>query len=222
LYDGEISYHDHCLGAFVERLKRLGVYDKTLLVMTADHGEEFYDHKSWGHGHTVYQELLSVPLIVRYPGSIKPQHVRETASTIDVAPTVLSAAGVPIPEPMEGVDRMPQLLGAAAPALNAAFSEFLDDRRVVRAGRWKLILRGLESTLFDLATDPHEHAEADRKLHAVALRYCRILIGQFLGARDRGDWLNPDPPGRSVVLHGEVADLDDTTRGGLRSLGYAN
>jgi arylsulfatase A-like enzyme len=207
---------------FVERLKRLGVYDKTLLVVTADHGEEFYDHKSWGHGHTVYQELLSVPLIVRYPGSIKPQRVRETASTIDIAPTVLAAAGLPIPEPMEGIDRMPQLLGAAAPALNAAFSEFLDERRVVRAGRWKLILRGWESTLFDLSSDPHERAEADRKLHGVALRYCRILLGQFLGARDRGDWLNPDPPGRSVALHGDVADLDEATRGGLRSLGYAN
>jgi len=222
LYDAEVTYHDRAFGAFIERLKRLGVYDKTLIVFTADHGEEFYDHKSWGHGHTVYQELLSVPLVLRHPASIKPQRVHELASTVDVAPTVLSSMGLAVPNVMEGVDRIPQLLGAAAPGLSVAFSDFFDDRRVVRAGRYKLILRGLTPTLFDLVSDPHEHTELDVKAHAIALRYCRILLGTFLGARDRGDWSNPDPPGRSVVLKGELAEVDDITRGGLRAIGYAN
>jgi choline-sulfatase len=222
LYDAEVSYHDAALGTFIERLKKLGLYDKTLFVITADHGEEFYDHNSFGHGHTVYQELIHVPLIARFPALIAPQRIRETVSTVDIAPTVLSAAGVPVPDVMEGIDRMPQLRGGAAQPLAAAFSDFLDDRHAVRAGRWKLILRGLTPTLFDLEADPREQVELDIQAHPVAMRYCRILLGQFLGARDRGDWLNADPPQRSVELKGEDTEVDEVTRAGLKALGYAN
>jgi choline-sulfatase len=223
LYDGEVSFHDRELGVFIERLKKLGLYDDLMIVVTADHGEEFFDHGSWGHGHTVYQELLHAPLMVRFPGGVPAgARVADTASTIDIAPTVLSAAGIAIPDVMEGVDRMPQLLGAPAPALSAAFSDFLDDRRVIRAGRWKLILRGLTPTLFDLQADPHELHELDLGAHPIALRYCRILLGQFLGTRDRGDWLSAEPQGKSVELTGEAADLDDATKAGLKALGYTN
>lgn len=222
LYDAEVSYHDRSLGVFIERLKKLGLYDQTMFVITADHGEEFYDHNSLGHGHTVYQELIHVPFVLRFPPLVPPQRVPETVSTVDIAPTVLSAAGVPVPEVMEGIDRMPQLRGGLVPAPAAAFSDFLDDRRAIRAGRWKLILRGLTPTLFDLESDPREQAELDVKAHPVAMRYCRILLGQFLGARDRGDWTNADPPQGSVELKGEDTEIDDDTRSGLRALGYAN
>src|SRR4029077_13947160 len=140
LYDAEVTYHDRALGSFIERLKKLGLYDTTLFVVTADHGEEFYDHNSFGHGHSMYQELIHVPLVLRFPALIPPSRIRETVSTVDIAPTVLSAAGVPVPDVMEGIDRMPQLRGGAAPAPAAAFSDFLDDRHAIRAGRWKLIL----------------------------------------------------------------------------------
>src|SRR5262249_38284887 len=63
LYDGEVSYHDHELGEFVKRLKQLGLWENTVFVMTSDHGEEFNDHGSWGHGHSLYQELLHVPVL---------------------------------------------------------------------------------------------------------------------------------------------------------------
>ena len=61
LHDGEITQHDRFFGAFLERLDRLGLSDDTLIVVTSDHGEEFDDHGSWGHGHSIYQELLHVP-----------------------------------------------------------------------------------------------------------------------------------------------------------------
>jgi arylsulfatase A-like enzyme len=220
LYDGEVTYHDTYLGAFIERLKHLGLYDKTVIVVTADHGEEFYDHQSYGHGHSLYQELIHVPWIMRYPGAT-PRRVSGTVSTVDIAPTLLAGVGVPVPAVMEGSDRMPQVLGASTPALSAAVSDFLDDRRAVRAGRWKLVLRDLTPTLFDLERDPEELTELDLSEHPVALRYCRILLGQFLGALDRGDWLNPDPPGRSLELKGDDAVIDDATAAGLRALGYA-
>jgi choline-sulfatase len=220
LYDGEVSYHDKHLGAFIDKLKRLGLYDKTLFVVTADHGEEFYDHQSYGHGHSLYQELIRVPWIMRYPGA-PAQRVASTVSTVDIAPTVLASLGVAIPPVMEGIDRSTQLFGARAPALSAAVSDFLDDRRSLRAGRWKLVLRGLTPTFFDLERDPQEQTELELGEYPVAARYCRVLLGQFLGALDRGDWLNAEPAGRSVELKGADADIDEATAAGLRALGYA-
>lgn len=222
LYDGEISFQDRYLGVFIERLKRIGLYDRVLFVFTADHGEEFYDHKSFGHGHSLYQELIGVPFIVHHPGSVKVRRIAEPVSTEDIAPTVLAGAGVPIPDSMEGRNRLPRLLGAAAPPLPATFSDFLDDRRSVRAGRYKLVLRGLTPTLFDLATDPHEQIEQSPAEHPIAMRYCRILLGAFLGARNRGDILNAEPARPSVELRGGNALVDESTRAGLRALGYAN
>ena len=222
LYDGEVSYHDRYLGLFVERLKKLGLYDQVVFVVTADHGEEFYDHGSYGHGHSVYQELLHVPFMLRFPGVVPARHIPETVSTVDVTPTVLAAAGVPVPDVMEGADRMAHLLGALPEGPAVAFSDFLDDRRVIRAGRWKLILRGLNATLFDLKSDPHEKVELDQNAHPIAMRYCRILLGQFLGAPDRGDWLTATPKGKSVDLSSEAVNMDDATKAGLKALGYAN
>src|SRR6185436_13109528 len=114
LHDGEVSYHDQEFGKFVERLKQLGVYDQVLFVVTADHGEEFNDHGSFGHGHTVYQELLHVPFMLRRPGVVPAgKRIEETVGTVDVTPTVLAAAGVAVPENMEGVDRNEHVLGRA-------------------------------------------------------------------------------------------------------------
>ena len=70
LHDGEITQHDHQLGLFIKRLIDLGLWENTLLVVTSDHGEEFDDHGSWGHGHSVYQELLHVPLMFRLPNRL--------------------------------------------------------------------------------------------------------------------------------------------------------
>jgi arylsulfatase A-like enzyme len=222
LYDGEVSYHDKYFGAFIARLNKSKLLDDTVVVVTADHGEEFYDHNSYGHGHSVYQELLHVPFIVRWPKAIAQQKAENTVSTVDIAPTVLSAAGVKVPDVMEGVDRMPQLLGAMPPGPSVAFSDFLDDRRVIRAGRWKLILSGLRATFFDLQTDPGEKVELDLQSHPIALRYCRILIGQFMGARDRGDWVSAVQKGKSPDFKSEGVEMDEHTKAGLKALGYAN
>ncbi|MGD0783134.1 MAG: sulfatase-like hydrolase/transferase, partial [Candidatus Aminicenantales bacterium] len=70
LYDAGIRYTDDALiKPVVDALRRLGVYDRTLIVVTSDHGEEFFDHRGWTHTHGVYDELLRIPLIVKMPGS---------------------------------------------------------------------------------------------------------------------------------------------------------
>jgi choline-sulfatase len=223
LYDGEISYHDEHMGKFVDRLKRLGLWDSTVFVLTADHGEEFYDHQSYGHGHTVYQELLHVPLLVRMPGRVPSgKRIADTVSTLDIAPTVLDTLGVAVPTEFEGKSLEPMYLQQTRGIPPVAFSDFLEDRRVVRAGEWKLILRGPRATFFNLAADPHEQRELDSKSYPIAYRYCRVLLGQFLGASRRGTWLQPHVGGSAHQLEQEKANVDETLRGQLKALGYAN
>jgi choline-sulfatase len=223
LYDGEVSYHDEYMGKFIERLKKLGLYDQVLFVVTADHGEEFYEHGSYGHGHSVYQELLHVPLMFRWPNIVPAgQRIEETVGTLDIAPTVLSALGAKIPEEMEAINRMEHIRGRI-PALPAVgFSDFLDDKRVVRAGRFKLILSGLNATFFDLQTDAREAHPITPGSRPIALRYCRIMLGQFLGASDLGQWLAPNQRVRSRKPQHENTEIDAKTREGLKALGYAN
>jgi arylsulfatase A-like enzyme len=221
LYDGEVSYHDHHLGTFVERLKAMGVYDDTVFVITADHGEEFDEHGSWGHGHSVYQELLWIPYIVRFPGIVPAgKRIHQTVSSMSVYPTVLDAAGVALPAALEDRSKLDWLRGGPPPALPVAFSDFLDDRRVIRAGRYKLILRGLNETFFDLADDPLEQKELDRSKFPVAARYTTLMLGQYLGARDRRTWLKGEQ-GQGTKLERENAAIDATLREQLKAIGYA-
>ena len=191
LHDGEISYHDEYFGKFLAKLGELGLDQNTILVVTSDHGEEFQEHGSWGHGHSVYQELLGVPLMFRWPGVIPASlRIDPVVSTMDIGPTVLEATGVAIPDQFEGRSLLGFMLGDWPPAPYVAFSDFLDHRRVVRGGDWKLIIRGnLSQVIFDLEHDYWEKNELDGSKHPIAQRYLRTLHGQFLGAQDRGRWL---------------------------------
>jgi arylsulfatase A-like enzyme len=96
LYDGEIRYTDEELvGPLIEALKNLGLYERTMIVFTSDHGEEFFEHHGWGHGHSLYDESLKVPLIIKFPGSrFKGKKVKDIISLVDVFPTVLEEMGI--------------------------------------------------------------------------------------------------------------------------------
>lgn len=96
LYDGEIRYTDDVLiGPLVARLKELGIYDNTLLIITSDHGEEFDEHGGWLHGRTVYDELIRIPLVIKFPDSAyKGQQIDSMCRLIDIMPTALEAAGI--------------------------------------------------------------------------------------------------------------------------------
>ncbi|MET0344614.1 MAG: sulfatase [Polyangiales bacterium] len=221
LYDGDVSYHDHYMGLFIERLKKLGLYDDTVFVVTADHGEEFDEHGSWGHGHSVYQELLWIPYVVRLPGVVPAgARLKQATSSMTIFPTVLEAAGVALPSTLEEQSVLGWVRGGPPPVMPVAFSDFLDDRRVIRAGRWKLILRGLNETFFDLESDPTEQKELDRSKHPIAARYATLTLGQFLGARDRRSWLK-GAQGPGTKLERQNADIDPTLREQLKAIGYA-
>lgn len=224
LHNAEITYHDNYLGEFIERLKRLGLYDNVMFVVTSDHGEEFYEHGSYGHGHSVFQEMIHVPMMFRRPGLVPGgQRMTSTVSTMDITPTVLSAAGLDVPEVMEGHSQLDHIRGGAQPGPAVAFTDFLYDQHVIRAGRYKLIVRGIKPTLYDLQRDPGEKTALELRQHPVAMRYCRNLLGQFLGATDRTNWLAPNrEQHKARQLRKEDTRIDAETHEQLKALGYAN
>ncbi|MGE0785340.1 MAG: sulfatase [Sandaracinaceae bacterium] len=223
LHDGEISYHDTHFGNFLQRLSALNLSDDTLLVITADHGEEFGDHGSWGHGHSIFQELIGVPLVFYMPGRIpEGRRVEHTVSTMNIAQTVMDLTGVRGMQHAEGRSLVPDLLGDVPTGPQAAFTNFQDIRRVVRAGRYKLVVRANHSAvMFDLQADPQERNERPVHELPIAGRYTRILLGQYLGAQNRAQWLQGQQE-QGTALEAEQAVMDDTIREQLRALGYAN
>ena len=96
LYDAEIRYTDEALiGGLVDQLKALGLYDRTMLIITSDHGEEFFEHGAWTHGHTLYNETIRIPLLIKYPASReKGTRVKTIVRLTDIMPTILEELGV--------------------------------------------------------------------------------------------------------------------------------
>jgi choline-sulfatase len=221
LYDGEITYHDHYFGKFIERLKAMGVLEDTLIVVTSDHGEEMDDHGSWGHGHSVYNELLHVPLIIHLPGNVPSgARVKDVVSTAAIPATVNELLGVPPMPDVEVPSLVPYLRGRAPARPPVAFSDFMDDWRVATAGGAKLIVRGnLTATLFDLARDPKEKEQLPVSARPITGRYLRVLLSLYTGAKDRGAWLEGGE-GRGKVVDSQSSELDDVTRKQLEELGY--
>jgi arylsulfatase A-like enzyme len=223
LYDGEISYHDRYFALLLDKLREWHLLDDTLIVVTADHGEEFFDHGSVGHGHSLYQELLHVPLAIRYPAAMPAgRRVARPVSLVDIAPTVFDLAGVEPPEELEGHSLLEPVRGVPSACPEVAFSSFLEDRRAIRAASWKMVYRGGSTDLFDLANDPHERTNVVAD-HPIALRYMRTLLGQFLGSPDHAEWCAPARPDEEPVSRHEAerADIDEQMRGQLEALGYA-
>jgi arylsulfatase A-like enzyme len=152
-YEAEIRSVDAAFGALVEGLRRLDLYEQSLIIFTSDHGEEFGEHGMVGwHGHTLYDELLRVPLLIKYRDS---WHAGQTLSDqvrlLDVAPTMLGALDRPRPTVFEGADLTLYAAGGPAPAPYAV-SVLEEGGSSIRSPGWKRIRR----SLFDLSRDPGE------------------------------------------------------------------
>ena len=222
LHDGEITQHDRHMGTFINRLKEAGIWENTVFVFVADHGEEFNEHGQWGHGHSIYEELLHVPLLVHRSGAIPARRISTTVSTMDIAPTVLELAGLPPMPNIAAQSLVPLIYGQQRGAPPMAMSEFLDERRVITAGRWKWIMRGnLRHSMFDLQEDPGEQTQLDIDQHPIAGRWLRVHQGQFLGAANRAQWMLPAQEAGPGLNAGEV-QMDDELQQQLRELGYLN
>jgi len=188
LYDGEIRYTDESLiGSLVAKLKALGIYDRTMIVLTSDHGEEFAEHGSWLHTHSVYDELLRVPLIVKFFGSRNAgRTVRTPAFLVDVMPTVAEELGIKLPS--EGLDGK-SLLPLADGGDDAA-------GKVPRMGI---------SDLVSHAMDKH----IPRKVALVRFPHSFILNEPYT-PEDLAYFLSPPPPLAEVELFDVSRDPGET------------
>ena len=155
-YDSEIAYTDAAVGRLVAAVRKR--QPNTIIVVAADHGEEFDEHGGRYHGSTLYDEQLRVPLIISVPGI--PAHVVEgPVEMLDIAPTLLNLLDIPVPVRMRGTDLGPWIgvPAAASSRLPPAFAE-VEDKRMVVAGTDKLLcdLHWGSCAYYDLAADPRE------------------------------------------------------------------
>ena len=155
LYDAEIRSADEALGSFFEGLKQRTLWDRSVVMLTADHGEEFYDHGGFEHNRTLYEEMLHVPLIVKAPG-LQAGRLDEQLEEVDILPTLVARAGGHVPAGLSGADVWPVLNGRRH-AERYAYAELVGERYALRTREWKLIstLHGTHE-LYNLTSDPHE------------------------------------------------------------------
>jgi arylsulfatase A-like enzyme len=155
-YDEEIVAADRALARLFAQLEKRGLLANTLVVITSDHGEEFGEHGGLLHRGTLHEEMLHVPLLVLGPGLPQGKVDDQMVSSVDLAPSILSILGLPVPEVMHGHPRFgPQ---PAAPA-RFVIAQYGEARYAVRAREWKLIESRVGAghvALYDLANDPRE------------------------------------------------------------------
>ena len=161
-YDGEIAFTDRHLGRLFEAFERLGFAEDTIVVLVADHGEEFGEHGYQGHGYNLHEEVVHVPLVLRAPG-IAPRRVPDVVPTVDVMPTLLELCGAKAQNDVEGRSLSPLLRGepdAQREACSEVRWKFDYDIKSLRRTTWKYIdshQREVDAELlYDHAVDPGE------------------------------------------------------------------
>lgn len=234
LYDGEITYTDEALiGALVAALKRLGLYDRTMIVVTADHGEEFFEKGAWLHTNDVYNPVLKIPLVIKFPGSRDAgKRIQRLARLTDVMPTILDELGIDYSrakpdgrglEPLvRGKETGPERIFRSELAANIVRNH-IPHKRTISQGPYKVIqsdpytpeqlayfyyppptMDTLE--VFDLAADPSERTNLAKTQPELARRLLKYLEDSF-------------KPMRKLVRTSAV-EMNEDMKEELKALGY--
>jgi arylsulfatase A-like enzyme len=165
LYDSNVSYQDDLLGQLVEKLKTWGVWDDTMLIVTADHGDEQWEDGRVGHGGSERETLLHVPLLIHYPPLFPAGRVTEGSEGIDIVPTIADALGVAQDPEWQGASLYPLANGMGGYPL-MSFSSQYENVHTGRIGTWKLKIMGTGAPrLYNLAKDPDERTDLWPEVH---------------------------------------------------------
>jgi arylsulfatase A-like enzyme len=166
-YDGEIAWTDAQIGKLLDELRKRGLLDNALVVYSSDHGDELLEHGGFDHGHSLYEELVRVPLVVRVRGG-NGRRIATPVSTLDIAPTILDVLRLPLPASFRGESLLRVAEGAARRKRHlhaeTQTKAYLPRQYAVREGDLKCIVgvsrdpeaRIVERRLFDLRADPGE------------------------------------------------------------------
>jgi arylsulfatase A-like enzyme len=188
IYYGMMSFIDDAVGTIFDRLDALGLTENTLVVFTTDHGHFLGQHGLTAKGAFHYEDLLRIPMLARFPGHISAgTHTTSLQSLIDLAPTILAAAGIPAPPLMQGVDQMPVWKGLTVQArdhvivenrhqpTNVHIRSYINDRYKITLYRDQEV-----GELFDLVDDPGEiHNRFDDRGYAEIKAH---LMAEFMNA----------------------------------------
>jgi choline-sulfatase len=216
LFDGyasEIAYTDHCIGQVVDKLRELGLYDSTMIIITSDHGEMLGQHGEGFHGYFIYQPAIRVPLIFKLPRSSKHKRITSTVGLVDIVPTVCSVLGIDLSTPVQGQDLSPCFDSDWLPPSDRhLFCQSLEPTKYNANSLWGIVtdrykyIKTTRSELYDLVEDPYELnniavEQADRS------QTMEERLRQILQETTRGK-------------EGGKEHLDNQTRERLESLGY--
>ena len=218
LYDAEIRYLDDQLRSFDDALKSMGLYEDTLLVVVGDHGECLYEHDIYWDHAGLYDAVVRIPLIMRWPGRIPAgTRVKPFVQHVDIFPTLLEAAGVKVPEGGDGQSLWPLIRGEEESAHELIVHGECNWQasRAIRTREWKLIqnidpwvFQRPPLELYNLAQDPGETtnlAETEREV-------ADELLAQLLKEVDKRLGTRPDPIRQTLTATGipAVARLERT------------
>ncbi|MBW2290850.1 MAG: sulfatase-like hydrolase/transferase [Deltaproteobacteria bacterium] len=219
LYLGEVSYSDSAFGTLLRQIDEMDARDKTIVALTSDHGEEFWEHGARGHGKTLFEETLRIPLILRYPPAVEAgRRVVRTVESIDIVPTLLELAGVSVPDVLDGRSLLsPQ----ASDRAGLTYSSLqLQDHRLeaVRDDDWKWIWRPdtQRGALYDLSRSESEAEDVSDAHPEVVARMRALLADHRERVRVQYKRLHPEMDTPSI---GD-AEIPAEDRALLKHLGY--
>jgi arylsulfatase A-like enzyme len=221
LYDSEIRFTDEHLGLLLEDLRERGLYENSLIVVAADHGEEFREREALhiGHSSTLYQELIHIPMLIKLPGSAEGRVVDAPVGLIDLAPSIVEALALQVPDghrfdgralPLREPDQFSELPEAPIFSETRVRGKYLQS---VTLGRWKLIVdhRAERKSLYDLEADPGERNDLAASSPEIVETYTEMLANWTEDVWQKREGLQLRP-----------AELDRDEIEKLRALGYMN
>lgn len=182
LYNAEVRDADAAFGEMLADLDQLGITERTAVVLVADHGEELWERGGFGHGRTLYEEVLHVPLVIAPPGSSRAVVAQDDVTLVDLYATVLGLAGITAGSESQGKS----MLGEPSLLPTPVFSYLSNTARGLKLGRYKLIvpLRG-STELYDLVADPGERTNLAGS-RPIIERYMRTVFG--IGVAYQAAW----------------------------------
>ncbi len=211
LYDGEISYTDAELGRLFDFMREIKLFDRSLIVITSDHGEQFQDHDLWRHSNSLYQQLVHVPLLVKYPGQNEGKVVNNWVASIDIVPSILRQLGLDCDscegQPLKDtIDEEPEPI----------FTYMMDSEEIrplkkgVVMNGWKLVRTVYENyttdELFNIDIDPFDQNDSSEEYPEITNMLARLLDGYEAAA--------------GPAIQSDVIELHPSEEERLRSLGY--
>jgi arylsulfatase len=218
MYDEAIAFVDQQIGRLLATLDAMDVRDQTLVAITADHGEEFFEHGRWQHGASrkMYDELLRVPLIVEIPGQPGRVDIPQQVALLDLPVTILDAVGLPSDPRMEGKSLLSARAGQPDPARGVVISEMVALEGLcvaLRTEAYKYVYVEQEPhrrELYDLEADPEERDNLYGTRPTVERAFQEILDkhleqGKRTGSRgEDGQWMHDDEVVRRLRALGYI------------------